>query len=348
MNAAARPDHHSVTIERDADLSRLNTFGVAARAAGLARVRDLDDLPAVLDHADWRERPLLVLGEGSNLLFTRDFDGLVLRIEAQRIQQSRWEGDDAVVRVEAGRGWHDFVRWSVDAGFGGLENLSLIPGTVGAAPIQNIGAYGVELASCIESVEVYDRATRRFDALDRGACAFGYRDSVFKREAGRRIVTAVRFRFAAAWQPVLDYPGVREALAARDVASPTPADVSDAICTIRARKLPDPRVVGNAGSFFKNPVLPRADADALAARHPGMPRWDAGGAHAKLSAAWLIEQAGLKGHREGDAGVSALHALVLVNHGHATGAQLLAVARHVQALVHARFGVHLEPEPLIL
>jgi UDP-N-acetylmuramate dehydrogenase len=349
VSAGDGPSGTAPLIERDADLSRLNTFGVAARAAGLARVRDLDALPTVLDAPEWRDRPLLVLGEGSNVLLTRDFDGLVLRIEAQRIQQSHWAGDNAVVRAEAGRGWHDFVRWSVDAGFGGLENLSLIPGTVGAAPIQNIGAYGVELAACIEAVEVYDRATRGFDLLDRTACAFGYRDSVFKREPARRIVTAVRFRFGSDWSPVLSYPGVREELAARGVVSTsTPADVSDAVSAIRARKLPDPRVLGNAGSFFKNPLLPQAEADALVARHPGMPRWDAGGGRSKISAGWLIEQAGLKGHREGDAGVSAQHALVLVNHGRASGAQLLALARHVQGVVHARFGVHLEPEPLIL
>jgi UDP-N-acetylmuramate dehydrogenase len=335
-------------VERDASLRALNSFGVEARAAGLARVRDLDALPGLLDDPAWRERPLLVLGDGSNVLFTRDFDGLVLRIEAQRIQQSAWEGDDAVVRVEAGRNWHDFVRWSVDAGFGGLENLSLIPGTVGAAPIQNIGAYGVELDSRIEAVEVHDRAARRFDVLDRAACGFAYRDSVFKREPGRWIVTAVRFRFPPTWTPNLDYAGVRDELAARGVAVPTPASVSEAISAIRRRKLPDPALLGNAGSFFKNPVVTAAQAQALGGAHPGMPSWPAGDGRSKLSAAWLIEKAGLKGHREGDAGVSAQHALVLVNHGAASGAQVAALARRVQDAVQSRFGVPLEPEPLIL
>ena len=335
-------------IERDASLLGMNSFGVPARAAGLARLRDLDALPALLDDPEWRDRPLLVLGGGSNVLFTRDFDGLVLRIDAARIAHSRWEGDDAVVRAEAGRDWHDFVRWTLDAGYAGLENLSLIPGTVGAAPIQNIGAYGVELESCIDAVEAWDRPARTFVALDRAACGFAYRDSVFKREPGRWIVTAVRFRFPAAWTPVLRYPGVREELAAQGVAPPTPQAVSDAICAIRRRKLPDPAVLGNAGSFFKNPIVPAAQAQALADAHPGMPAWPAGDGHSKLSAAWLIEQAGLKGVREGDAGVSAQHALVLVNHGGASGAELFALARRVQDTVAARFGVVLEPEPLIL
>ena len=335
-------------IERNADLRALNSFGVPARAAGLARVRDLDALPALLDDPEWRERPLLVLGGGSNLLFTRDFDGLVLRIDAARIAHSRWEGDDAVVRAEAGRDWHDFVRWTLDAGYPGLENLSLIPGTVGAAPIQNIGAYGVEVETCIDAVEAWDRSTRAFVALDRAACAFAYRDSVFKRDPQRWIVTAVRFRFPATWTPVLRYPGVGEELAARGIAEPTPLAVSDAICAIRRRKLPDPALVGNAGSFFKNPIVPATQARSLADAHPGMPAWPAGEGRSKLSAAWLIEQAGLKGLREGDAGISAQHALVLVNHGGATGAQLLALARRVQDTVRSRFGVALEPEPLIL
>jgi UDP-N-acetylmuramate dehydrogenase len=337
-----------MTIERDASLKGLNAFGVPARAAGLARLRDLDALPDLLDDPEWRDRPLLVLGGGSNVLFTRDFDGLVLRIEAARIAHSRWEGDDAVVRAEAGRDWHDFVRWTLDAGYAGLENLSLIPGTVGAAPIQNIGAYGVELESCIDAVEAWDRHARAFVALDRAACGFAYRDSVFKRQPGRWIVTAVRFRFPAAWSPVLRYPGVREELAALGVTTPTPQAVSDAICAIRRRKLPDPAVLGNAGSFFKNPIVPTARAEALADAHPGMPAWPAGGGRSKLSAAWLIEQAGMKGARDGDAGVSAQHALVLVNHGGASGAQLLALSRRVQDAVAARFGIALEPEPLIL
>jgi len=337
-------------IEADASLKLLNTFGVDARARWLVRVRDLDELPALLGRPEWRELPLLVLGGGSNILPTRDFDGVVLKIEAQRIAQSLWLGDDAVVRVEAGCDWHQFVTWTLKSGFNGMENLSLIPGTVGAAPIQNIGAYGVELASLVDAVEVFDRSSARFDVLDRVACGFGYRDSVFKQAGSRDryIVTAVRFRFVIDAPLVLHYPGVREELAAMGIQTPRAADVSAAICAIRRRKLPDPGVLGNAGSFFKNPLVSRSAADQLHALHPGLPVFAADGGQAKLSAAWLIDQAGLKGYRDGDAGVSESHALVLVNHGHASGAQILAVAQHVRASVLQRFGVTLETEPLIL
>jgi UDP-N-acetylmuramate dehydrogenase len=337
-------------IVRDASLKGLNTLAVEARARGLLRLRNLDRLPEVLADPQWKDLPLLVLGGGSNVLFTRDFDGLVLKLEAQRIAQSLWIGDDAVVRVEAGRNWHEFVGWTLDAGHDGLENLSLIPGTVGAAPIQNIGAYGVEVASLIEAVEVYDRMHARFDVLDREACAFGYRDSVFKQAAGREryIVTAVRFRFRAGAEPVLHYPGVREELVAMGARGPTASEVGDAICAIRRRKLPDPAVLGNAGSFFKNPLLPTAHAEALAATHPGLPLFPAGDGQRKLSAAWLIERLGFKGLREADAGVSPDHALVLVNHGQASGAQILQLARRVQGAVADAFGVALETEPLIL
>ncbi len=335
-------------IERDASLRALNTFGVDVRARALARVADLAALPVLLDDPQWRDVPLLVLGGGSNVLFTRDFDGLVLHLDAARIDPPRHDGADTLVRVEAGHHWHAFVRWTLDHGFAGLENLSLIPGTVGAAPIQNIGAYGVEVEACIAAVEAWDRHARRFDTLDRAACGFAYRDSVFKREPGRWIVTAVVFRFAPTWTPVAYYPGVREQLGAQASVMPTPMALSDAICAIRRRKLPDPAVIGNAGSFFKNPVVTPAHAAALAAAHPGLPCHAAGDGATKLSAAWLIEHAGMKGVRAGDAGVSDQHALVLVNHGAATGAQLLALARRVQAAVQQRFGVALEPEPLIV
>jgi len=248
-------------IERDASLRGMNSFGVPARAAGLARLHDLDALPALLDDPGWRDRPLLVLGGGSNVLFTGDFDGLVLRIEAERIAHSRRDGDDTMVRVEAGRDWHDFVRWTLDAGHPGLENLSLIPGTVGAAPIQNIGAYGVEVESCIEAVEAWDRRARAFVALDRAACGFAYRDSVFKREgwhlSGRMAITSVVFRLPKVWQPNLRYADVAQELAARNISAPTPQDVADAIIAIRRRKLPDPAVTPNAGSFFHNPPISR-------------------------------------------------------------------------------------------
>ncbi len=334
-------------IEAWASLRSCNTFGVEARARWLVRLRRLDELPDLLTRAEWRELPLLVLGAGSNVLLTQDFDGLVLRIDAERIGVSHWHGDDTVVRVEAGRNWHDFVQWSVEAGHGGIENLALIPGNVGAAPIQNIGAYGVELASVVDAVEVFDRELGDFAVLDREACAFAYRDSLFKRPAARRryIVTAVRFRFRAGHQPVLDYPGVREELAG---APQTPASIAAAIARIRRRKLPDPATLGNAGSFFKNPVLDEPAARALAAAHPGLPLFPAGVGRLKLSAAWLIERLGWKGRRVGDAGVAPNHALVLVNHGGASGAAIRELGEAIRADVARSFGIALEIEPTVL
>jgi UDP-N-acetylmuramate dehydrogenase len=337
-------------VHEHASLAALNTFRVAARARWLVEIDDARHLPAVLSRPEWRERPLLVLGEGSNTLFTRDYDGVVLRLTGRRVTESLWVGDDAVVRVEAGRNWHDFVMWSLAQGYVGLENLALIPGTVGAAPIQNIGAYGVELARHVDSVEAWDRETGAFTSLDQAACAFGYRDSLFKRpdQRGRWIVTAVRFRFRPDTPLVLDYAGVREELAAMDVDTPRARDVAEAVIRLRRRKLPDPAEIGNAGSFFKNPVVARATADALRATYPTLPVYPAADGQAKLSAAWLIEQSGWKGHRDSDAGVSERHALVLVNHGQASGADLMHLARRIEDSVRKAYGVVLEPEPIII
>jgi len=253
-----------------------------------------------------------------------------------------------VFRAEAGAGWHACVLRSLALGLGGLENLALVPGTVGASPIQNIGAYGVELDSRVHEVEAWDRDTRRMVRLSREACGFGYRDSRFKREPDRWLVTAVEFALSREPVLVLDYAGLRDELAAAPGSTRSAADVADAVCRIRRRKLPDPAVIGNAGSFFKNPVVPGAQARQLLATHPGMPVFGAADGRSKLSAAWLIDACGWKGHRDGDAGVSATHALVLVNHGGAQGRDLLALARRIAASVQDRFGVALQPEPRIV
>jgi len=245
--------------------------------------------------------------------------------------------------------WHGFVMHTLSLGLCGLENLALIPGTVGAAPIQNIGAYGVEVRDRVHAVEVFERATATTRLLAPDECAFAYRDSAFKREPHRWIVTAVEFTLSRHAPPVLDYAGLRDELAAMAITDPTASQVADAVIRIRRRKLPDPAVLGNAGSFFKNPVVLVAQADALRAAHPTLPVFPGeGDASRKLSAAWLIDACGWKGHRDGDAGVSPEHALVLVNHGSASGAQLLDLARRIAASVHERFGVMLEPEPRIV
>lgn len=334
---------------RDADLAGRNTFGVAARAPWLLEVNDTGSLAEALDLAQVRDLPLLMLGGGSNLLFAGDPPGAVVALRAAGLQVIADDGVQAVVRADAGADWHGLVMWSLDQGLCGLENLALIPGSTGAAPIQNIGAYGVEVGERIVAVEAWDRRAQRNVRLDRAACAFGYRDSAFKRDPERWIVTAVELALSRHAAPRLDYAGIGEELAAMGVATPGAREVAEAVIRIRRRKLPDPAVVGNAGSFFKNPIVPAPLAQALQAAHPRLPVFHGDGdGTRKLSAAWLIDACGWKGAREGDAGVSPAHALVLVNHGAATGLQLLDLARRIAASVQDRFGVALEPEPRIV
>ncbi|RYD16885.1 MAG: UDP-N-acetylmuramate dehydrogenase [Lysobacteraceae bacterium] len=347
MIATATGDGY--TIVENASLQGRNTFRVPARAAMLVDVRKPAALAELSGYAMLKSAPLLVLGEGSNILFTRDWPGVVLSIAAHAIDVLEDEGRHVRVHAEAGANWNDFVHWSLARGFAGLENLVLIPGTVGAAPIQNIGAYGVEVGEFIAGVEAWDLVEARRVRIEGPDCGFGYRDSRFKREAGRHVVTAVEFVLPRVREPRTDYAGVREELAALGVVDvPRPAEVAEAISRLRMRKLPNPALIGNAGSFFKNPLVASTLADALQREHAALPAWPAGNGQSKLSAAWLIEACGFKGHREGDAGVSDRHALVLVNHGDATGAQLWALAQRVRDGVHARFGVELEPEPIVL
>ncbi|MGB9429522.1 MAG: UDP-N-acetylmuramate dehydrogenase [Gammaproteobacteria bacterium] len=332
---------------RNAQLDRRNTFRVPARAAWLAEIHTPAALPEVLARPEVNDRPMLVLGEGSNVLFTRDFDGLVLAMVNRGIEVLEDTGETVRLRAQAGEDWHGLVRWSLSQKLCGLENLSLIPGTVGAAPIQNIGAYGAELAETLETVEAYDREAREFVCLSRAQCEFSYRQSVFKRQPERWIISAVELRLRRSAPLKLDYAGVREELAAMNVHAPTAANVSEAICRLRRRKLPDPAVIGNAGSFFKNPVVSNGEAEILQAAHPGLPVFNTPDGR-KLSAAWLIERCGWKGFREGDAGVSEKHALVLVNHGHATGAQIWSLAQRIRDSVQEKFGIRLEPEPRVV
>ena len=338
----------SCRLDADAALADRNTLRVAARARWLATVRDPGALPALLDRDEFASQPVMVLGQGSNVLFAGDFEGLVV-VPAWRATQVLADDRERVrVRVGAGLPWDALVDWSLAQGCAGLENLALIPGLVGAAPIQNIGAYGTEVGEFIETVEVLDRERGGVRRLSASECRFGYRDSVFKSDPDRWIVLAVELDLPRHRPPNLDYGGVREELAAHRVADPTPTRVAEAVRRLRRRKLPDPAAIGNAGSFFKNPVVDDAVAETLARAHAGLPVHPAGSGRSKLSAAWLIEHAGLKGYRAGAAGVSAQHALVLVNHGGASGAELLAVARHVAATVESRYGVRLEPEPRIV
>ena len=337
-------------LTANADLRSRNTFGIAARAIQLVEIQDIEALPEVLALPAFCKNAIpLVLGGGSNLLFAGDPEVPVLAFDTHRVEIIEDDGVTALLRAEAGVPWHALVLRSLELGLCGFENLALIPGTTGAAPIQNIGAYGTEVGEFVHAVDAWDRQRGIMVRLDNESCAFAYRDSLFKRTPDRYLVTAVEFALPRQRAPRLDYAGITEELAAMAVSAPTSRDVAEAVIRLRQRKLPDPAVLGNAGSFFKNPIIAAVQAEALHQLHPGLPlfRGDSSDTR-KVSAAWMIERCGWKGVREGDAGVAARHALVLVNHGNASGSQLLALARKIADSVLNRFGVAIEPEPKII
>ncbi|HEX5340547.1 MAG TPA: UDP-N-acetylmuramate dehydrogenase [Gammaproteobacteria bacterium] len=332
----------------NASLVEHNTFRVPAHAELLVEVNDPQALSGLLRLPELCDRPLLILGEGSNMLFTRDFAGAVVIVATHGMRVLEQDATGARIRAAAGEHWNDLVRWSLARGLCGLENLSLIPGSVGAAPIQNIGAYGAELADNLIAVEAYDRERGETARMNRDQCGFSYRQSLFKQNPERWIITGVELQLQQHAPLRLDYSGVREELSAMSITQPTATDVSDAVCRLRRRKLPDPAVIGNVGSFFKNPVVAAEQAEAMQHEHAKLTVFPAAQGYRKLSAAWLIEHCGWKGFRDGDAGVSEKHALVLVNYGNATGAELWALAQRIMDSVQQKFGIRLEPEPRII
>ncbi len=338
----------SLNVEVDVSLQPFNTFGVATRARYLAHAHNDAEVGEALQAAKRLQLPLLVIGGGSNLLLTGDVEALVLRMASRGLRIVSSQGDAVLVEAEAGEPWHPFVQWTLEQGLQGLENLSLIPGTVGAAPMQNVGAYGVEIKDVFAGLTALDRHTGELREFTLDECQFAYRDSRFKREAGRWLILRVRFALARAGALRLDYGPLRQRLAEQGVSEPTASDVSRAICSIRSEKLPDPAVLGNAGSFFKNPLVSADLAARLRAEHADLVAYPQADGQVKLAAGWLIEKAGWKGFRDGDAGVHRQQALVLVNYGGATGPQLLALARRIQADIQARFAVLLEIEPNIV
>jgi len=331
--------------QEQVSLKPYNTFGIDVKARYFTQAHNDDELREALSQARQRGVAVLVMGGGSNLLLTRDVDALVLHVASRGRRVLSDDAGRVVVEAEAGEPWHPFVQWSLQQGFCGLENLSLIPGTVGAAPMQNVGAYGVEIKDVFAGLTALDRETGELRDFSLEDCAFGYRDSLFKRDPGRWLIVRVRFALSHSLQAHLDYGPVRQRLAEQGVQAPTAQAISDAICSIRREKLPDPAELGNAGSFFKNPVVPADQVVRIRAAYPGVVAYPQGDGCEKLAAGWLIEQAGWKGYRDGDAGVHRLQSLVLVNHGQASGAQLHALAQRIQADILAKFGVELEMEP---
>ena len=336
----------SSEVQRNAPLNGLSTFRLPASAAELVRLDDAASLPDLLD----TELPVLLLGGGSNTLFVDDFPGRVIVNRLLGIDSEIIDRDRVLVTAAAGEDWHELVRWTLDRGLWGIENLAMIPGLVGAAPMQNIGAYGVELAHCLESVEVFDRHTGRIERLAVSECNLDYRDSRFKSaDRDRFVILGIRLELMMHGTPVLEYPSLLEELERHGHARPEdPRTVAAAVMRVRKRKLPDPALVGNAGSFFKNPVVKNPAAQELTDQHPDLPNWPDKPGFTKLSAGWLIDQLDWRGKAVGGAQVFDRHALVLINRGNATGRDALALAREIKASVRERFGIVLEPEPLLI
>ncbi len=384
-------DNKAMLVEKNVQLQPYNSFHIVAKAHSLVRVGHLEVLQQVIASPDWRGQPKFILGGGSNLVLTGDVKQLVLKVELQGKQLVDETPKAWVVQADAGENWHDFVAWTLAQGWPGLENLALIPGTVGGAPVQNIGAYGVELQDRFLSLDAVDLATGRSFTLNAAQCGFAYRDSVFKHApplvsqldrppdhalaagmglAGRAMITRVRFWLPKPWKAVLGYADLEKKQAVNKVVSPSAQQIFDWVCEIRRAKLPDPAVQGNAGSFFKNPTVSKEQCVDIIARDPKIVHYQLADGTVKLAAGWLIDACGWKGKTVGQAGVHEKHALVLVNCGStgsvnsalgevarggnvevargATGGEVMTLAKSIQTSVYERFGILLEPEPVVL
>lgn len=358
----------AMVVEKNAPLQSCNTFGIAARAHTLVRVESVDDLKQLVADQVIAPHAAFVLGGGSNVVFTGDVTPVVLKMEIRGIRLLHETEKAWIVEAGAGESWHGLVEWTLEHGYPGLENLALIPGTVGASPVQNIGAYGVELQDRFDSLDALDLATGELFTLEAAHCAFGYRDSIFKHAAprmsysrevprgmglgGRAVITHVRLRLPKPWKPVMGYLDLEKCRIEAGVDRPSPWQIFSWVCQIRRAKLPDPAVLGNAGSFFKNPtVTPEQCADIIG-RDPRVVHYAMPDGSMKLAAGWMIDACGWKGKSIGKAGVYEKQALVLVNRGSkddsVTGGEVMTLAKAIQTSVYERFGIRLEPEPVVL
>lgn len=338
-----------IVIKEQVDLSPYTTMGVSVKAKHLVECSTRDDLITAIEFAQEKNLEVLVLGEGSNILFVNDFQGLIILNRIGGLEVVEEDDDHVTISVGAGENWHRLVLWCIDRGYGGIENLSLIPGTVGAAPIQNIGAYGVELQEVFVQLEALHLDTGRFITRNNQECGFGYRDSIFKKELkGKVVIVSVSLKLSKKPQPRFEYASLKQKLEEKGIVNPGIKDVSDAVIEVRQSKLPDPKEIGNTGSFFKNPVISVFLFDELKRQYPELPGYAVTEHLVKVPAGWLIEQTGWKGKRKGDAGVHSKQALVLVNHGSATGIQLWELASEIIEVVQDKFGIKLSPEVNIL
>ncbi|HEX6703475.1 MAG TPA: UDP-N-acetylmuramate dehydrogenase [Albitalea sp.] len=336
-------------VESGVSLKPYNTFGLPAVAHTLVRVKGDADVRQVVDHPQLGRAPKFILGGGSNIVLTRDMPQVVVKVEVMGHRLVEERADAWIVEAGAGENWHQLVMWTLAQGYPGLENLALIPGTVGAAPVQNIGAYGIELKDRFDSLDAVDLVTGRSVTLRAPICAFGYRDSEFKHSlAGRTLITRVRFRLPKPWQPVLGYLELERKVAETGIARPSAQQVADWIIAIRRAKLPDPAQIGNAGSFFKNPVVTPEQCRDIIGRDPEIVHYPMPDGTVKLAAGWMIDACGWKGKSVGQAGVYEKQALVLVNRGGAIGSEVMTLARAIQESVYGRFGIRLETEPVVV
>ena len=350
----------SMLVEKNVPLQPCNTLHIVAKAHALVRIASPSDVQTLLASPEWGPAPKFVLGGGSNIVLTGDVKPLVLKIEIRGRRVVQETARATIVEAGAGENWHDFVTWTLQQGYPGLENMALIPGTVGASPVQNVGAYGVELQDRFESLDAIDLETGQIFTLNAAQCGFGYRDSVFKHAsqpggntqrlglAGRALITHVRFSLPKPWAPVLGYADLERKMAESDTRHPTAQQIYQWVCEIRRAKLPDPDVIGNVGSFFKNPTVSPEQCADIIARDPKIVYYHLADGSVKLAAGWLIDACGWRGKSVGHAGVYEKQALVLVNRGGATGGEVMTLAGAIQTSVYERFGIRLEPEPTVV
>lgn len=332
------------SIQHNYSLKKYNTFGIDASASQFVAVHNLDELREILQKNTNHKK--FILGGGSNMLLTKNIDALVIHIDLKGKKVIREDENSVWVEAQAGENWHEFVLWNIDHNYGGLENMSLIPGNVGTTPVQNIGAYGAEIKDTFVSCEAMNIQTQEMKIFSNADCKFGYRESIFKQEVKEQyIITSVVFKLTKHTHKInTGYGDIQAELAKHNITQPTIKEVSNAVIAIRQSKLPDPKELGNSGSFFKNPIISREQFNKAKLQHPEMKHYDVSETEVKVPAGWLIEQAGLKGFRNGDAGVHAKQALVLVNYGNATGQDILNLSQLVQKTVFDKFGIAIEAE----
>ncbi len=349
-----RCENCRMNIERNVPLARLNTFGIVAKALQLVRITHANDVTQLLKAPETAALPKFVLGGGSNLVITGDVKPLVLKVEVLGMRLVEEQEKAFIVEAGAGENWHEFVRWTVEKGYLGLENLALIPGTVGATPVQNVGAYGIETKDRFDSLDCVDLNSGLLRTMGKEECQFGYRDSVFKKPvssgglSGQMLITHVRFRLRKPWVREIGYADITKKVLETGTSAPTALQIFEWVSAIRTAKLPDPQVMGNAGSFFKNPTVTAEQCRDIIQREPGIVHYPLGDGRFKLAAGWLIDACGWKGKHVGQAAVHSKHALVLINLGACTGGEVVTLAKAIQTSVYERFGIRLEPEPVVL